>query len=96
MKKSEPLTEPQIKALKKETRELRKGLEALTMAVRQFSAWLDIEMRKPSDAKRGSRIAKVLNSLEYINDSLRFGTLREDFRKPKKMKPIPTERSAAE
>jgi len=82
------MTEQEIRAMKKEARELRKCLENLTMTVRQFIHLLDSEMKNPSDVARGRRIAKLQNSLEWVNDHARFLTLREDLIKPKKMKPI--------
>jgi hypothetical protein len=86
--KAQGMTEQEIRAMKKEARELRKCLENLTMTVRQFIHLLDSEMKNPSDVARGRRIAKLQNSLEWVNDHARFLTLREDLIKPKKMKPI--------
>lgn len=83
------LTDAEIRALTKKNREYRKSLEHLTMTVRQLVAWLDREMKQTGDVHRGKRIARVTSNLEMINDRIRFLTLGENFRKPKKMLPIP-------
>lgn len=59
-------------------------LTNLTSAVGQFLRALDDEMKKPSDASRGSRIAKLSNWLEYENDKARYFGLDIDYRTEKK------------
>ena len=64
-----------LRAARKETRELRKGLMLLTLGVRAATSALDVEMLKPSDVERGKRIAAIINKLDLQNDSVRRFTL---------------------
>jgi hypothetical protein len=70
---------------------LRKSLESLTMTVRQLVVWMDREMQGPSNDQRGAKISKLMNALEFVNDSVRHFTLGENLKRPKKIKPIPAE-----
>jgi hypothetical protein len=53
-------------------------LKNLIKAVEDYSKWMDEEMKKPSTHERGSRIAKVLNNLDYVKDCAKmFGLPRK-------------------
>jgi len=59
---------------RRDNRELKKHLRNLTETVAQFMAALDAEMKLPSDASRGKRIAHMTNALNMQNDiARRFG-----------------------
>ena len=51
---------------------------------------IDAEMKKPSDANRGKRIATICNALEMVNDQIRYGELGVDFRNDDKKEAIAT------
>lgn len=70
-----------------DTRKLKHALVTLTKEVATFLLILDREMRGPSTVERGKRIAAISNSLEMVNDKIRFFTLNEDWRKIKGAKP---------
>lgn len=60
--------------LVKENRNLRKHLKELSGTVSRVVNLLDAEMKVPSDHGRGRRIAAIVNSLEFANDSAKhFG-----------------------
>lgn len=59
----------------KEARKYKRELQKLSDAALLFLDALDCEMRQPSDAGRGSRIAKICNGLDYVNDSVRYFAL---------------------
>jgi len=62
------------KALKRENRELKSHLRALTEVTDKFLVMLDAEMNKPSSNERGRRIAKMCNYLNINNDAAKhFG-----------------------
>ncbi len=55
-------------------RELRRHLRDLTNVVSGVVGALDHEMKQPSSAVRGQRIAALTNTLQFANDSARhFG-----------------------
>lgn len=60
----------------RDMKNFRRSLRKLSDDVRAYLAWLDIEMKKPSDNKRGERIASASNSLEMQNDIIRRFTLQ--------------------
>lgn len=72
------------KAQDRELRKLRKYLTELTIAVSNHLSALDKEMRQPSDAARGKRIAALSNNLEMANDSARYFGLGIDYRTDRK------------
>lgn len=53
----------------------RKALVSLTESVAAAVRMLDDEMKKPSDAERGARIARITNGLEMANDHVKRFTL---------------------
>lgn len=64
----------------KRERELYRDLRALVRATEAFIDALDVEMRKPSTVDRGRRIAALSNALELHKDTVRFNSMRIDFR----------------
>lgn len=72
--------------IERENSKSKKALKELSDAVLLFLDWIDNEMRKPSDVTRGKRIAQACNSLDMINDGIRFNCLGVDFRKDDKRK----------
>jgi hypothetical protein len=64
--------------------EVREYLARLTTATGTLLAALDAEMRRPSDADRGRRVAAILDALEMANDSATFFGLGIDFRTDRK------------
>ena len=58
----------------------RRDLKTLTEAVTAFLSQLDELMKQPSTGERGNKIAWLCNSMEMINDQIRYGTLGIDFR----------------
>jgi hypothetical protein len=69
--------------VRRELRHLRKSLGSLVDVTTLAIRLLDEEMKKPSDAERGKRIAKICNGLEFEKDrALHFG-LHKPFRKAK-------------
>lgn len=58
-----------------------KALRILVSQNQDFLRWLDAEMLKPSDVKRGGRIAQAMNSLNMAVDQVRYFTLGVDFRR---------------
>lgn len=61
-----------------EFRACRTHLKAMVKTVKDFLAWVDEEMKRPSDVKRGKRIAFACNSLELQKDlAERFGLPRK-------------------
>ena len=64
-------------------RELTKALRELSGAVSEALTLLDSEMRKPSDAGRGKRVALICNALDLVNDRVRYFQLGVDYRKDK-------------
>lgn len=82
-----PIDSPQqqeIKALKRQNRELKKHLKDLTILVSNYLKNLDVVMKEPSTVERGRKIANLANSLDFFNDSARYFGLGVDFRKDKK------------
>ena len=77
--KPETSLESENRLLKRDNRELRKTLKSHTEVARQVIAAMDAEMKKPSDAERGKRIAKIVAALEFSNDSARHFRLGEKF-----------------
>lgn len=57
------------KKQKRDTRNLRTNLKALTDQVMRHLVWLDAEMKKPESPERGKQIAKLANVLEVANDA---------------------------
>lgn len=74
------------KKQKRDMRNLRTNLKALTEHVLRHLVWLDEEMRKPESATRGKRLAALANVLDIANDSARYNALGVDFRKDNKDK----------
>ncbi|OGT54324.1 MAG: hypothetical protein A3E01_15275 [Gammaproteobacteria bacterium RIFCSPHIGHO2_12_FULL_63_22] len=73
MKPSET-TEQQLRGAKREIRETRKHIRALTLEVESYLACLDLEMTKHENPLRGQEIAKLSNRLEMASDiAIRFG-----------------------
>lgn len=62
----------------RQIRELRKWLKLLTRSVSAFIKLADDELSKPSDYKRGQRMAGWVNSLEIHNDEARHFGLGEN------------------
>ena len=60
----------------RDMRKFRQSLRKLSDDVRAYLAWMDEEMKKPSDNKRGERIAQASNTLEMQNDIIRRFTLQ--------------------
>jgi hypothetical protein len=75
-----------LRKTKRELNETRKRANMFVANVELFIAWLDEEMRRPSNVERGSRVAKAINSLAMSKDMLRLflGTLPGHERKPKR------------
>ncbi len=70
---------PELRAARKQVKELREYLAILVTNVEATLTLLDAEMAKPSDVERGRRIAKLINGLEMAKDrAKRFG-LKIDF-----------------
>lgn len=70
----EPIVTPAEKAARRQAREVKKYLAALTKTVQRAIEAIDAEMLKPNSFERGKRIAKITNVLELQNDmALRFG-----------------------
>jgi len=62
------------KAWRKEARHLRKYLIDITNANLVFMSHLDELMKEPSTYQRGQAISRLMNALEFENDSARhFG-----------------------
>ena len=74
------------KKQKRDTRNLRTNLKALTDQVMRHLVWLDAEMKKPESPERGKQIAKMANVLEVANDAARYHGLGIDFRNDNKDK----------
>lgn len=74
------------KKQKRDMRNQRTHLKALTDHVLRHLVWLDEEMRKPESPERGKRMAALANVLEIANDSARYHGLGIDFRKDNKDK----------
>jgi hypothetical protein len=74
------------KKQKRDARNLKTNLKALTDHVLRHLVWLDEEMKKPESPERGKQIAKLANVLEVANDSARYHGLGIDFRKDNKDK----------
>lgn len=66
------MNEPTIRDVMRQLRERTKYLRNLTVQVEQFLALMDSEMKKPSDAERGRRIARACNALEMANDGAKL------------------------
>lgn len=64
----------------------RRNLKKLTESVVAFLGQLDVLMNQPSTVERGKKIALLCNSMEMVNDGVRYGALGIDFRKDKKSK----------
>lgn len=64
----------------------RRSLKKLTESVIAFLGQIDVLMKQPSSDERGRKIARLCNSIEMINDGIRYSTLGVDFRKDKKSK----------
>lgn len=62
-----------------ELRRHKKALTELTNRVGEFLALLDVEMKKPSNADRGRRIAQLSNALDMANDSVLHFTFGQSF-----------------
>lgn len=78
---------PSEKAARKQAREFKKYLGALTATVQRAIAAIDAEMLKPHSVERGKRIAGITNALELQNDmALRFVLGKT---KPRKRRPLP-------
>lgn len=69
---------------KRELRNLKKNLKALTDNVLRHLVWLDEEMKKPESLSRGKRLAQISNALDIANDAARYHGLGVDFRKDNK------------
>lgn len=52
----------------RQIRELRRNLKDLVESVGVCLGALDAEMRTPSDAKRGQRVAAICNALDLAHD----------------------------
>ncbi len=74
------------KKQKRDMRNQRTHLKALTDHVLRHLVWLDEEMRSPESQERGKRLAALANALEVANDSARYHGLGIDFRKDNKDK----------
>jgi hypothetical protein len=68
-------------ALKKDNQNLKLYLTALTKTVRQYSEFMEEVMKGPSTVERGRKIAKLLNSLNNVNDHALYFGLGYDYRK---------------
>lgn len=69
-----------------EATKLKKSLKNLTLAVCKTIRQIDKEMEQPSTKERGSRIAKITNQLELINDKTLHFDLGYSFRQIKNIK----------
>ena len=68
------LATEQRKELKRQNKNLKFWLTSLVDCTSGFIAKLDEEMKKPSDAERGKRVANLMNALEIMKDqALHFG-----------------------
>lgn len=74
------------KKQKRDARNLRTNLKALTDHVMRHLVWLDAEMKKPESPERGTQIAKLANALEIANDAARYHGLGINFRTDNKDK----------
>jgi hypothetical protein len=72
-------------AAKKHQIKLKNGRDFM-YCVYLFMAWLDDEMKKPSTADRGMRVAKAMNSLELNADRFAHFDLAMDLDVLNKMK----------
>lgn len=75
------------KAWRAEAQKQRKYLTELTTAVKDALLHLDVLMKMDSSVQRGRAIAKVINSLEFANDSARHFALDIDLRDLHKKRP---------
>lgn len=64
----------------------RRHLEELTDGVIGFLNQFDELAKQPSTPERGSRLAKLCNALELLNDQSRYFGLGVDFRRDRKRK----------
>jgi hypothetical protein len=71
-------------AWKREAIKQRKALVEVTESVHAFLRALDDEMKTPSTAERGRRVAQLSNTLELVNDHARYFALGVDYRTAKK------------
>lgn len=74
------------KQQKRDMRNLKTNLKALTDHVMRHLAWIDDEMKKPESPERGKRLAALANALDMANDAARYHALGVDFRKDNKDK----------
>lgn len=65
-------------------RKLKTHLRELSAAVTDHLRALDAEMKLPSSAERGRRIARLASELDMANDRVRYFALGVDFRTDKK------------
>jgi len=73
-----------LRAVKLKSTELRAHLRNLTAVVTRAIADIDAEMRTPSTADRGKRIAQICNRMQLANDmAKRFGLSRRRPAKPR-------------
>ena len=74
------------KKQKRDMRNLKTNLKALTDQVLRHLVWLDEEMAKHESPERGKRLAAMANVLDMANDAARYHALGIDFRKDDKNK----------
>src|SRR3990167_5402526 len=73
-----------VRAAKKEFRNLKEHLTNLTVSVRNFLVMFDREMKSEKSPDRGKKMAKLANELEFYNDEARYFGLGIDYRKDEK------------
>lgn len=73
---------------RKEALKYKKALKKLTDNVMLFIDELDKIMKNPSSISRGKKVAWLSNSLDMINDHVRYTDLNVDFKRDNKHKII--------
>jgi hypothetical protein len=74
--------------LRKERGELRKALQLLSDSSLFFLNYLDTVIGPEIPREMGKKLAKAVNSFDFVNDQVRFGHLGVDFRKDDKSEAI--------
>lgn len=88
MEEMSKISQTEAKELRRRVRDLIKTLREHTICTANTIAMIDAEMKKPADNERGKRIAKILNRLEFTNDSARHFQLGEKFPLKKPVFPL--------
>ena len=75
---------PEMRAAKREIRNLKQYLKLLTLEVTHYLAQLDVIMAKHGNVpERGEAIGKLAGALEFANDQARYFGLGINFRTDK-------------